>query len=367
VKLLAFTSQGYLLSAGRDGLAKTWNPQGRLEQRLYRHGAPVTKHAVSLAGLIATADSTGEIRLWDAVKHRAMGRLRGHRSPGGVTALAFSRKGVLASAGADGIRLWNPHTGTQIGGTRPEPAVNVAFSPDGTWVASDTGDGTLHLWRLGGHRMKRSIPIGSAFTMVGFAATNTLVTTDRISIRAWKIATGAQVGAPLVVANANRPITDITISADGTTLAVSSYDVGQGRNAIRLWDPRTRRQLGEALVGSLDFVSDVALSADGTSLAAMASSRVRLWDVRSHQPIAEPELGEHLAAHNVFFDYDGRGLVLADNNGAISELDLAAQRWQSRLCALLNRNLTASEWDTFVGPEIPYRATCLARATARHR
>jgi hypothetical protein len=38
--------------------------------------------------------------------------------------------------------------------------------------------------------------------------------------------------------------------------------------------------------------------------------------------------------------------------------DVRFQDWQARACRIANRHLTQSEWNRFIGPEIPYERTC---------
>jgi len=75
-------------------------------------------------GACAILAPGGTVRLWNPAAGRAAGPPRHASAPHGVPGVAFSPDGtLLATADGDGsVRLWNPATGPPADGVVPSPA-----------------------------------------------------------------------------------------------------------------------------------------------------------------------------------------------------------------------------------------------------
>ena len=81
----------------------------------------------------------------------------------------------------------------------------------------------------------------------------------------------------------------VAFSPDGKTLVSAGDD-----NTLRLWDPATRRAIGEPLRGHTSPVFSVAFSPDGKTLASTGDDgTVRLWDVAAHRAFGRSDAGPY--------------------------------------------------------------------------
>ncbi len=290
--------------------------------RAYLHGSDrVRAVAYSPDGrLLAVADQSGAITLWDAASRRRVGAsLVGHSGP--VNALAFSPDGqILASAGADGaVRLWTLADMGEIGSEElaghADDVWGVAFSPDGRTLASGAADDTIRLWDV-----ETRQPIGqplaghtSYVTSLAFSPDGRLLASgsDDATVRLWDGASGEPVGEPLE-GHANT-VWSVAFSPDGRTLASGSFD-----GTIRLWDVAGGQPPGPPLEGHEGWVRGVAFSPDGQTLASASDdSTVRLWDVSTREAVGEPLVGHGGPVWDVAFSPDGQTLASGGSDGDV--------------------------------------------------
>jgi WD40 repeat protein/class 3 adenylate cyclase len=121
------------------------------------------------------------------------------------------------------------------------------------------------------------------------------------------------------------PLSDVAFSRDGKLLA----SIGE-QGGIRLWDPRTRRSVGEPLGRPGDAV---AFGPEQTLAAGGLQGTVRLWDAAGRRQTADFPAGAGVT--DLSFSPDGKLLAVGTEKGTIL-WDVATRRQQG---ARLTRNL----------------------------
>jgi WD40 repeat protein/CHASE3 domain sensor protein len=181
----------------------------------------------------------------------------------------------VVALGREGGDVWDLATHTKVGSFAvPPPAgAGLAVSPDGKLIAA-----------------------GSRAGSVSFFDANTL----------------HPVGEPL---DAGEPVTDVTFTPDGDRVAIAvgavlSDDAITDDTTTRIWDLDTRRPTGDQLAGHERSVNTLALSPDGTILAAGDNGgRVVFHDPPTGAVVGEPlELGATEGVLQVAFSPDGQRL-----------------------------------------------------------
>jgi hypothetical protein len=196
-------------------------------------------------------DTPRPVAIWDLGKNKIRTTLNNERLGKGVYSLAYSPDGTrLASSSGDEVRIWDTHTEKQIAQCKGHNGRvrSLAYSPDGKLLATASFDRTVRLWdgRTGEERR----------VLEGH---------------------GGRVHA-------------VAFSRDGLTLASGGAEGG-----LKLWEVPSGKLQG-TLEARTTEGGTLAFSADGKWLAAGCSDRtVKVWAIGS-RPAAATETARALPA-----------------------------------------------------------------------
>jgi WD40 repeat protein len=284
-------------------------------------GWGVTSVAITPDGQTLAAAIDRTINLWSLADGRLQHTCVGHESD--VLAIAFSPDGkLLASESSEDrtVRLWQIATGKEVGplrGPKLPYCWGLAFSPDGRLLASCSYDGSVQLWDVVSHRIRRVLHghVGMASRVAFSPDGKWLASAGEVDqrIRLWEVASGWQVDE-FRPEKPNR-LTDVAFSPDGRSLAAA------GSEHTEVWELATRQRRVPLRIGCV-----LSFRPDGRVLAAggWLDGSVRLWEVGT-----DPARVQRLALfpqgtlHKVAFTPEGRYLATANPDGTVYVLRLA--------------------------------------------
>ena len=236
--------------------------------------------------------------------------------PEGISAVAWSPDGsVIASGSAFSggpIRLWDAASGAPLGRLEGHTSwiSELVFSPDGLRLYSASGDQTIRIWDVG-QRQPLGILRGSNHEVYGLAlspdGTNLASVCKDGVVAFWSALPRPEEELPRVIALGK--FAWPAFAPDGRTLAVPRA------GTVRLLDLATFEEIEPITPLGTDGVYMVVYSPDGTLLASGGKSgRIRVWSC------AERRLVQDLNQHSepiyvLYFRADGRRLLSVDVKG----------------------------------------------------
>ena len=330
IHALAFSEDGNTLAdASEDGETRRWNVETGKEA-----GSPLQLNApgdgvnavafapdgntMATGGRRSLADKQAYVVIWDAGAQKEKQTLVGHT--GYVTALAFSRDGLLASGSVDHtVRIWHVATGKQIATSGVHVVVTcVAMSPTSPLLASGSTDSAVRIWSTKTGELLRILRGHTgAVNAVAFLPDGSLLISGGKdgSLRVWNPATGALLKT---LETTNGETTALAISSDGSVIA-AGHHASAASGAIELRDGKTF-----ALLKTLDYrglrpIESLAFSPDNATLASGGGTRyegyaeLRLWNAKNGEQIASETIASSGAVMALAFSPNGTLLASAND------------------------------------------------------
>ncbi len=298
VVAVAWEPDGYrIASAGGDGLVRVWEAEtGRTlltyrghRWRFEKVNMPPTIYNIAWSpeGLrLASAGDGTTVYVWDAATGQTIAIYDGHSGllPN-VFALAWSPDGTRIASGCGAIgtdktvHVWDATNGQKLlhynssYGYLPIFSVSaVAWSPDGTRIASTCGDKTIRIWNATNGKHISTLKVRSdwvsdlAWSPDGRRIA--LANGDRTAT-VWDTLTAEHV---LTYAGHSESVRDVAWSPDSTRLATASND-----HTVHIWDSLSGAHI-YTYRGHAKWATSLAWSPDGTRIASASNDMtVQIW------------------------------------------------------------------------------------------
>jgi WD40 repeat protein len=233
-----------------------------------------------------------------------------------VRSVAYSPDGTRIATGSDDstIKLWDADNGQEICTLSPNQGsvFEVVFSPDGKRIASAGSDNTIKIQdvqsgnliaTLKGHdnyiKAMAFSRDGKQLVSIGIDATVKRWDSDK-----WQVVSTFRIG---------ESVENVAFSPDGTRL-VSCVNHG-----IHLWDATTGQELARR-DNAVAWAQSVAFSPDGMKIAAAGYGVVTLWNVELTQKLWTGD-GKMGWVHDLRFSPDGARIA------STGEIDILLGVW----------------------------------------
>ncbi|MFY0576337.1 WD40 repeat domain-containing protein [Cystobacter fuscus] len=323
---LAFSPDGSLLaSAAEDERVRLWSvSDGQFSRVLNGRVEDVLELAFNTEGtFLSTVSSGGQVSRWSVSNGD---RLDTFQLPpeGSLRAAAFSldREWLAFSISDDDkIRLWSMASGRLVHALVGHKGAvgDLAFSPDGTTLASASSEGTIRIWGVSDGSDLHVLNEADAFNCVRFSPDGTSIASgsEYGPARLWSVTEGRSLR--VLEQRAAYPALGVAFNPDGTTLVCASDN-----GSLAFWDATGGRLL-RTLELDAGSVGRVVFSLEGSRVATCnrKASLVKVWnmsDKRSYR-VSHPA-----AVTSLSFSPDGGTLVLASNDGVVSIWSVETQR-----------------------------------------
>ena len=336
--VIAFSADGNRVAIGSDAIIYILDTETGEEVNTLRGHQTTFIFSLNFilddTRLVSWDDS--RIHIWDASDQPPMRVLPEQLSNSDIKS-GWSPDGTrLAVASGETIYILDTTTREELQVLHtPTPVNTLAFTHDGSRLASVQTDDTIRIWDTASGEGIRTLRgqnisdfendwggsiLGDGRRKILFSPDGTrLVSTNRIDISLWNTTTGEEILISQRKGSGESPVS-FAFSHDGTRLAICD----NGGRDINIWDTTNGKEIGTILLsqGDEEFFGDLqtcslAFSPDGTCLAKAGYGAISIWDTASGKKIEEYE---YLRGRTPCLTYNPDGTRLASVSGRFLRL-----------------------------------------------
>ncbi|CAE7150245.1 unnamed protein product [Rhizoctonia solani] len=306
---------------GVEGTAQD-RRKGRLGGWVFKRGIYAACSSDCNLLAIVPRDCPGVISLVDVSSGRLV-RDMSHDSVGSISCLAFSPDGTRVASGTDDKSIWVwDHNGQLVLGPitgHSGPIRSIVYSHNGAFIISGSEDHTIRIWDANSGNLAIPPLLGITDNILCIVIppddTKIISGSSDGTVRVWDM----QSGCPVFDLITKYPgsIKFISASPNGKFIATGS----QGRS-VGVWDIQT----GQAVAGPFSLtgpVTSVAISPDSLYISVgLLNGTIQIWDVLAGQVVSEQLRAHRGSTTMLAYSPDGARIIsYSSDDGSLCVFD----------------------------------------------
>ncbi|MCA8994398.1 MAG: WD40 repeat domain-containing protein [Planctomycetaceae bacterium] len=241
-----------------------------------------------------------------------------------VRSIAYSPDGsLIASGGQDNtLRIWNASNGHQVFSLKghTHTITVVKFSVHGKWIASGSSDRTVRIWDVEtGQQFRLLTANQSDVRDIAFSPNGTRIASvgvDDRTLHVWNIFSD-QEAFSITGPREWQGLESVAFSPDDKWLALGTYN-----GTVQICDATTGEQR-RTIAKDMGVIRGLDFSPDSAQLA-VSGAAITVWDVVADKQIAKFDIPG--MRFDVTFSPDGQRIAACTSDAYLAEWDVASQR-----------------------------------------